>query len=91
MKKDKQLANNIDIDKSLNLCLRTYQQLLKRKQNSIYKSKNSVNHNIQSDHLLHKMEIEMKCLDFSFLEIEKMSDQVENESLYLYINFLKGE
>jgi len=40
---------------------------------------------------LHRMEREMKCLDFSFLDVEKMDNQLENESLCLFIGFLKGE
>lgn len=40
---------------------------------------------------LHIMEREMRCLDFSFLDVEKMDNQLENESLCLFIGFLKGE
>lgn len=40
---------------------------------------------------LHKMEKKMNSIDFSFLEVEKLSTQLENESLALQLKFLQGE
>lgn len=40
---------------------------------------------------LHKMEKEMNAIDFSFLEVEKLNTQLENESLELQLKFLQGE
>ncbi len=40
---------------------------------------------------LHKMEKEMNSIDFSFLEVEKLNTQLENESLELQLKFLQGE
>ena len=39
---------------------------------------------------LHKMELEMQNFSFSYLNLENLNVQVENESLNLYINYLKG-
>ncbi len=40
---------------------------------------------------LHKMEKVMKKLDFDFLQVDTICVDVENESLELYLLYLKGD
>ena len=40
---------------------------------------------------MHKMEREIKKIDFSYLEIDKLNVEVENQSLTLQLKYLKGE
>lgn len=92
MKKDNKPYSEDSNKKPIDLCIGAYKHILDydkkfANENAVVSKTNS--RQIQSE--LHKMEQEMKCLDFSFLEIEKMNNQLENESLNLYINFLKGE
>ncbi len=40
---------------------------------------------------LHKMEMKMKTLDFSFLDVDNINVEVENQSLESFLLFIKGE
>lgn len=92
MKKDNQRQNENGIEKPIDLCISAYKHMLKYdrkfvREDDIVCKINSRQFSAE----LHRMEQEMKYLDFSFLEIEKMDNQLENESLSLYINYLKGD
>lgn len=90
-KKNKSL-DGAGAGKPLDLCIGAYKQMLEFEKEGLREGKTQYDkksRQIASE--LHKMEREMKCLDFSFLEVEKMNTQLENESFCLYIGFLKGE
>ncbi len=57
---------------------------------NIDNKKNNKNSNKYTNDL-HKMEREMKKMDFSYLEINKLNVEVENQSLTLQLKYLKGE
>ena len=92
MEKKNQSLDGAGASKPLNLCIGAYKQMLKIEKLSV--RDDSVARGEKSRQIaanLHKMEREMKCLDFSFLEVEKMNTQLENESICLFVGFLKGE
>ncbi len=92
MEKKNQSLDGAGTGKPLDLCIGAYKQMLKNEKESVRGdsvARGEKSRQIASE--LHRMEREMRCLDFSFLEVEKMNPQLENESICLFVSFLKGE